>query len=463
MPALRATLAGVRRRGYAVDRGEMKPDLTCIAAPVTDASGRPVAAISATARTAEVAPEWEEETAAAVLAAAAGLGPPVLRAVSELRATQEHGRNQRGGSAMVQAGDRFSTAPAATRRQYAVSLVTLAAGAGRPWPPRGAPPEGAPRSGGKTGTVQVWTAYPVNAPNIKVLSDMVTPTFKSANPAASVEITSIAAAQFMEKLTAVRSSKDAPDFTWANQFVGTLALYDWIYPMDTYYRQIGVRTDDFYGVVERQYRFNGRWWIYPHYSGIKAYVYRTDFFAEAGLRQFPTTWEEFADASRRLTKRNAAGEITRSGHSQSKAVDWEELLSWGRQNGALEFEEKDPLQGKATVNAPAFVEAFTAFLDLRRRHQVAPVDGNPPGQGVIGDNVAIARQGPWWLPSMRATNPQNADKLAVAPPLKTQAALRLGLRRRLLHVQDPERARPGGGVPQGLPPGRELPRLLRPP
>jgi ABC-type glycerol-3-phosphate transport system substrate-binding protein len=319
---------------------------------------------------------------------------------------------------MVQAGDRFSTAPAATRRRYAVSLVTLAAGAGAALAACGAPPAGAPRSGGKTGTVQVWTAYPVNAPNIKVLSDMVAPTFKAANPAANVEITSIPAAQFMEKLTAVRSSKDAPDFTWANQFVGTLALYDWIYPMDTYYRQIGVRTDDFYGVVERQYRFNGRWWIYPHYSGIKAYVYRTDFFAEAGLRQFPTTWEEFADAARRLTKRNAAGEISRSGHSQSKAVDWEELLSWGRQNGALEFEEKDPLQGKATVNAPAFVEAFTAFLDLRRRHQVAPVDGNPPGQGIIGDNVAIARQGPWWLPSMRATNPQNADKLAVAPPLK---------------------------------------------
>lgn len=43
---LRAEFAGIRERGYAVDNGEMEPHVRCLGAPVRNASGRVVAAIS---------------------------------------------------------------------------------------------------------------------------------------------------------------------------------------------------------------------------------------------------------------------------------------------------------------------------------------------------------------------------------------------------------------------------------
>lgn len=48
---LRAELAEIRARGYALDNGELQPDIRCVAAPVRDWTGQVVAAISVTAPT----------------------------------------------------------------------------------------------------------------------------------------------------------------------------------------------------------------------------------------------------------------------------------------------------------------------------------------------------------------------------------------------------------------------------
>jgi DNA-binding IclR family transcriptional regulator len=44
--ALREALAGIRERGVAVESRESNPDVSCVAAPVRDRSGRVVAALS---------------------------------------------------------------------------------------------------------------------------------------------------------------------------------------------------------------------------------------------------------------------------------------------------------------------------------------------------------------------------------------------------------------------------------
>jgi DNA-binding IclR family transcriptional regulator len=67
---LQAALAEVRQQGYAVDHGEFHRDVSCVAAPILEPDGRAIAAISVTARATEVAPNWEEQTAAPVLRAA---------------------------------------------------------------------------------------------------------------------------------------------------------------------------------------------------------------------------------------------------------------------------------------------------------------------------------------------------------------------------------------------------------
>lgn len=46
---LRAELARIRERGYAVDRGENEPDASCLAAPILNRRGRAIAAVSVSA------------------------------------------------------------------------------------------------------------------------------------------------------------------------------------------------------------------------------------------------------------------------------------------------------------------------------------------------------------------------------------------------------------------------------
>jgi IclR family acetate operon transcriptional repressor len=65
---LKVALDEVRSNGYAVDRGELHRDIHCVAAPIKEPSGRPIAAISVTARAAELPAHWEEQTATVLVA-----------------------------------------------------------------------------------------------------------------------------------------------------------------------------------------------------------------------------------------------------------------------------------------------------------------------------------------------------------------------------------------------------------
>lgn len=68
--ALRAELARVREQGYAVDRGETLPDVWCFGAPVRDASGAVIAALSISVPVTRITSQRSEELIAAAQHAA---------------------------------------------------------------------------------------------------------------------------------------------------------------------------------------------------------------------------------------------------------------------------------------------------------------------------------------------------------------------------------------------------------
>lgn len=77
-PGLRAELAQVARRGYAVDNEENEADIRCVAAPIIDATGRVVSAVSVSGPDTRMTPQKVDELAPIVMSAAgrvsAGLG-----------------------------------------------------------------------------------------------------------------------------------------------------------------------------------------------------------------------------------------------------------------------------------------------------------------------------------------------------------------------------------------------------
>lgn len=66
---LKMAVEEARAQGYAVDHGEWHRDVYCVAAPILEPGGRAIAAISVTARAADLAARWEEQTAALVVQA----------------------------------------------------------------------------------------------------------------------------------------------------------------------------------------------------------------------------------------------------------------------------------------------------------------------------------------------------------------------------------------------------------
>jgi DNA-binding IclR family transcriptional regulator len=74
LSALRQLLVDVRRRGYAVEEGEVTPGFSSVAASVLDHSAHPVAAVAVTYPEREVDPAQGRSLQATVTKAAEDLG-----------------------------------------------------------------------------------------------------------------------------------------------------------------------------------------------------------------------------------------------------------------------------------------------------------------------------------------------------------------------------------------------------
>lgn len=72
--ALLADLRRIHDRGFAFDRGEISPLATCVAAPILDASGHAVAAISISGPSSRFNPKGQSPVVESLMRAAAGIG-----------------------------------------------------------------------------------------------------------------------------------------------------------------------------------------------------------------------------------------------------------------------------------------------------------------------------------------------------------------------------------------------------
>lgn len=72
--ALREELARIRERGYAIDDGEVQPNLHCVAVPLSDGRGRVMAALSMSSPAEDVNPAFVDQAVVALKAAAEQIG-----------------------------------------------------------------------------------------------------------------------------------------------------------------------------------------------------------------------------------------------------------------------------------------------------------------------------------------------------------------------------------------------------
>jgi multiple sugar transport system substrate-binding protein len=128
--------------------------------------------------------------------------------------------------------------------------------------------------------------------------------------------------------------------------------------VDELAEELGRRGEGYYDLPKAHSFVNGTWRAVPHSIVSLAPVYRTDWFEEAGYRQFPDTWQAFREAGKKL-KANGHPIGQSLGHSLGDPPAFCYALLWAF--GAKEVEEDGKtvaLDSKETLEALEFGVGF---------------------------------------------------------------------------------------------------------
>ncbi len=221
-------------------------------------------------------------------------------------------------------------------------------------------------------------------------------------------------AQAREKMTTWQLGGDAPDVAdmfWAKTFadlgpenMGTMPIEDYLeeYIPDFSDRILDSALDD---VTYRGHIYGIPWRI-----DARSFVYRKDFFEEAGINvEDIRTWDDLVNAGKKLTIRDASGSVSRYGVGFLSTNISQELYSWTWQAGGdlMNFDFSE-----ATLNTPEMSEAVHYLQSLVHEYKIAAPETftDPSYDGMAefaAGRIAIVP----FAPSVKAFIENNAPQL----------------------------------------------------
>src|SRR5213593_2923930 len=125
--------------------------------------------------------------------------------------------------------------------------------------------------------------------------------------------------------------------------------------------------DDFIGAFARGGEYQGKLYGFPILSSARAFFYNKDLFARAGLAGPPKTWDEFAQAARKVQALGGGviGYALPLGPEEAQA----EWAIWMWNNGG------DWKSGDAwAINSDKNVQTLRFLADLANRHKITQVN-----------------------------------------------------------------------------------------
>ncbi len=298
-----------------------------------------------------------------------------------------------------------------SRAGVAIGGVLVAACAPKP-APTAAPTQAPAATEQPTAAPQPTPVPPTAAPAKKVaftftmyghpgLIEEMVPLFNESHPGAEIKFERSEGQGYWEKLTAAVAAGSAWDcfrggpqqaLGWGPKGVvldvKPFMDADTTYPADGYLP----------GIVDT-YAVAGKVYGLPTWCLTMWLFYNKKMFDEAGLA-YPTaktTWEEYVELARKLTKTDASGNITQYG---SNGWEWWTFpvaqLVWS--NGGCFYYNQDLTA--TCVDDPKTVQAMQDIADLIWVHKTAPSPLSPPSSpvGILSDNVAMEANGdyiPW--------------------------------------------------------------------
>jgi multiple sugar transport system substrate-binding protein len=182
-----------------------------------------------------------------------------------------------------------------------------------------------------------------------------------------------------------QTATEVPDVMFLNN-IPTYASRDLLENLDPYVKaQRDFKVEDFYPLLLDTFRFKGTLYGIPRDNDTKVVYVNLDMLKEAGLAvpKAGWTWQDLLNYSRKLTKRDASGNISRYGYA-FELNQWWKLWVWQNDGEIYDSFVAPQSPNRLLVNTPQAAEGVQFFADLINKEKVTP----PPDVLESGDKIA---------------------------------------------------------------------------
>lgn len=259
--------------------------------------------------------------------------------------------------------------------------------------------------------LEVGIAETSQQAGIDYIENVLIPAFEAEYPDIDVSLTIIGWS--MDTYVTRYVANTAPDVLQiGGDRVGTYVSM--IEPLDRFV-QGWADLDDFPKALLDGARVDGVLYGIPWSMPIRSLKYRVDHFLEAGLdpRQPPSTWNEFVEYGRLLTRFDGQGNMIRQGYRTEG--HWLEFAGWLFQAGG---DYMNPERTRFTFGGEAGQEAVAFLASLIQEHEIShptralgDLRSNETSMEVMQGSILLV--------------PEFRDIVAVAPPLRHREQLQV--------------------------------------
>ena len=225
-------------------------------------------------------------------------------------------------------------------------------------------------------TIRMWTFLnPVgNAPREKALAEIIA-RFEAANGGVKISVEPQVWDQMTPKFLAAHRAGNAPDLIWVVTDLlgdaiksGALEDLNGVFLKDWKPEALAERKDGYWARCAQGDKvhclFHSR-----NYYGV---MYRADLLKQAGVDPATlTTWPTFIDAAKKLTVKDAGGNVTQWGYGQQFSEDRADSQMMTSMMLARQGDLFHP-DGKARWATSVGIEALTLQTDMVTKHAITP-------------------------------------------------------------------------------------------
>lgn len=169
--------------------------------------------------------------------------------------------------------------------------------------------------------------------------------------------------QFASQIKNAIRTKDTPNLIFGDSNlsrIGSLLTSEAVADLTPFFGtgDYELEKDDIYPGMLEPSTIDGTIYSLPTDGGAYSLIYNKKTFEEAGITDLPKTWDDVAEAAKKLTTDGKYGIYLPMGADEWTSFTWESML-W---SAGGEFLNADNTE--AEFNSPAGVEALTAWTDM---------------------------------------------------------------------------------------------------